>query len=165
MKASHKGENDIVRRLIGAGARLDARNADGANALWLACVGAHPDTMDALIEAGVEIDNQNDNGATALMYAASTGKGDRRAPASGGRRHHARDAGRFQRPRHGGDGRVPRIAAPGRAPAGRRRRGGSSRLDHDDFGSNRSEVMNVINSNSFARDAREKVLTLFLIPL
>lgn len=74
MKASHKGENDIVRKLIGAGAKLNARNADGSNALWLACVGAHHDTMDALIDAGVEIDNQNDNGATALMYAASTGK-------------------------------------------------------------------------------------------
>ena len=74
MKASHKGENEIVRILIDAGALLDARNADGNNALWLACVGAHPDTMDALIEAGVDIDNQNDNGATALMYAASTGK-------------------------------------------------------------------------------------------
>jgi thiosulfate/3-mercaptopyruvate sulfurtransferase len=74
MKASHKGENDIVRMLIGAGALLDARNADGNNALWLACVGAHSDAMDALIEAGVDIDNQNDNGATALMYAASTGK-------------------------------------------------------------------------------------------
>ncbi len=74
MKASHKGESEIMRILIGAGALLDARNADGNNALWLACVGAHPDTMDALIEAGVDIDNQNDNGATALMYAASTGK-------------------------------------------------------------------------------------------
>ncbi|MGO9674169.1 MAG: ankyrin repeat domain-containing protein [Methylocella sp.] len=74
MKASHKGEKDIVRNLLGAGARLDARNADGNNALWLACVGAHPDAMEALIEAGVDIDNQNDNGATPLMYAASTGK-------------------------------------------------------------------------------------------
>jgi thiosulfate/3-mercaptopyruvate sulfurtransferase len=74
MKASHKGQSDIVRMLIGAGALLDARNADGNNALWLACVGAHPNAMDALIEAGVEIDNQNDNGATPLMYAASTGK-------------------------------------------------------------------------------------------
>ena len=39
-----------------------------------------------------------------------------------------------------------------------------SRPDHDDFGSNRSKVMNVIDSNSLARDAGEKVLTLFLIP-
>ncbi len=37
-------------------------------------------------------------------------------------------------------------------------------LDHDDFGSNRSKVMNVIDSNSLARDAGEKVLTHFLIP-
>jgi len=39
------------------------------------------------------------------------------------------------------------------------------RLDHDDFGSNRSKAMNVIDSNSLERDAGEKVLTPFLIPL
>ena len=39
------------------------------------------------------------------------------------------------------------------------------RLDHDDFGSNRSKIMNVIDSNSLERDAGEKVLALFLIPL
>ncbi len=38
-------------------------------------------------------------------------------------------------------------------------------LDHDDFGSNRSKVINVIDSNSLEWDAGEKVLTLFLIPL
>ncbi len=74
MQASHMGQSDIVRALLGAGARLDARNADGNNALWLACLAAAPDAMDALIGAGVDIDNQNDNGATALMYASSTGK-------------------------------------------------------------------------------------------
>jgi hypothetical protein len=38
-------------------------------------------------------------------------------------------------------------------------------LDHDDFGSNRSKIMNVIDSNSLERDAGGKVRTLFLIPL
>jgi hypothetical protein len=38
-------------------------------------------------------------------------------------------------------------------------------LDHDDFGSNRSKIMNVIDSKSLERDAGEKVRTLFLIPL
>lgn len=74
MKASHQGETGIVHRLVAAGARLGARNADGNNALWLACVGAHADVIDALVAAGVDVDNQNDNAATALMYGASTGK-------------------------------------------------------------------------------------------
>jgi hypothetical protein len=38
-------------------------------------------------------------------------------------------------------------------------------LDRDDFGSNRSKVINVIDSNRLERDAGEKVLTLFLVPL
>jgi rhodanese-related sulfurtransferase len=74
MKASHKGEGDIVRMLIAAGAQLNARNADGNNALWLACVGSHLDIIDMLIEAGIDINNRNDNGATPLMYGASSGK-------------------------------------------------------------------------------------------
>jgi thiosulfate/3-mercaptopyruvate sulfurtransferase len=76
MKASHKGEGSVGRMLIEAGAQLDARNADGNNALWLACVGGHLDIIDMLIDAGIDIDNRNDNGATPLMYAASSGKAD-----------------------------------------------------------------------------------------
>jgi thiosulfate/3-mercaptopyruvate sulfurtransferase len=76
MKASHMGDAAVVRQLIAADARLDARNGDGGNALWLACVGNHPDIIDILVDAGVDIDNRNDNGATCLMYAASSGKPD-----------------------------------------------------------------------------------------
>lgn len=74
MKASHLGQPKIVRALIAAGAKLEMRNADGNNALWLACVGNHLDMADLLIKSGININNCNDNGATALMYAASTGK-------------------------------------------------------------------------------------------
>lgn len=74
MQASYLGDCAMVRQLIAAGARLDARNADGGNAIWLACVGNHPDVIDMLAAAGVDVDNQNDNGATSLMYAASSGK-------------------------------------------------------------------------------------------
>jgi rhodanese-related sulfurtransferase len=74
MKAAHSGDHGIVRLLITAGATVNARNADGNNALWLACVGGHLDIIDILVDAGIDIDNRNDNGATALMYAASSGK-------------------------------------------------------------------------------------------
>ncbi len=73
MKAAHLGDVAILRMLIAAGAPLDVKNGDGANALWLACVGRHLDAIDMLIDAGIDIDNRNDNGATALMYAASAG--------------------------------------------------------------------------------------------
>jgi len=76
MKASHTGEGAVVRTLVAAGTQLNARNADGNNALWLACVGHHLHVIDMLIESGIDIDNRNDNGATPLMYAASSGKAD-----------------------------------------------------------------------------------------
>jgi len=74
MRASKAGDTAIVIELIQAGASLDTQNSDGNHALWLACVGANPDTLDVLIRAGSALDHQNDNGATCLMYAASTGK-------------------------------------------------------------------------------------------
>lgn len=74
MKASHQGRCDIIRMIIAVGADINRRNADGNNALWLACVGNHLDAADLLIEAGIDVDNCNDNGATPLMYAASAGK-------------------------------------------------------------------------------------------
>jgi thiosulfate/3-mercaptopyruvate sulfurtransferase len=74
MKASQTGNTGIVMQLIHSGADLDARNSDGNNALWLACVGASPEVIGMLIGAGVDINNRNDNHATCLMYAASTGK-------------------------------------------------------------------------------------------
>jgi thiosulfate/3-mercaptopyruvate sulfurtransferase len=74
MKASRAGDAAKVAALLQRGARLDIRNADGNNVLWLACVGANLEVIDALIKAGIDIDNQNDNGATCLMYAASAGK-------------------------------------------------------------------------------------------
>jgi rhodanese-related sulfurtransferase len=74
MQAAHHGEPDIVARLVRAGAPLNARNADGNNALWLACVGGNIDVVNTLIDAGIDLDNRNDNGASALMYASSAGK-------------------------------------------------------------------------------------------
>lgn len=74
MKACAEGLSETVAALIGAGADLGIRNADGNTALWIACVGDHLHIIDALVDAGIAIDSANDNGATALMYAASAGK-------------------------------------------------------------------------------------------
>jgi rhodanese-related sulfurtransferase len=74
MRASKLGQTAIVAQLIQAGAHIGAKNIDGNNALWLACVGESLEAIDLLAHAGIAIDHQNDNGATCLMYAASTGK-------------------------------------------------------------------------------------------
>jgi thiosulfate/3-mercaptopyruvate sulfurtransferase len=76
MKAAHLGNTAVMRELLAASASIAATNADGNNALWLACVGHHLDVIDVLVEAGIDIDHRNDNGATALMYASSSGKAD-----------------------------------------------------------------------------------------
>jgi rhodanese-related sulfurtransferase len=74
MKASHLGDTAVIEELLQAGAQLEARNADGNTALWLACVSQSLEVIDLLARAGISLDNQNDNGATCLMYAASSGK-------------------------------------------------------------------------------------------
>ena len=74
IKAAYLGNDRMVRALLAAGARVDARNTDGNNALWLACVGNHLDIIDLLVAADIHIDNRNESGATALMYAASSGR-------------------------------------------------------------------------------------------
>ncbi len=74
MKACHLGEISIVKELVVSGETLNAKNSDGNNALWLACVGNSVDAMTLLIDAGFVIDILTDNGATTLMYAASSGR-------------------------------------------------------------------------------------------
>ncbi|WP_240342618.1 ankyrin repeat domain-containing protein [Methylococcus sp. EFPC2] len=74
VQACRLGERAIVEALLAAGARLDAVNGDGNNALWLACFKEDLAIIDKLVENGVALDHQNDGGSTALMYAASAGK-------------------------------------------------------------------------------------------
>jgi hemoglobin len=74
MHAARLGEAEIVNELLTLGAALNLRNADGNNALWLACYSDNLTVIKALVSAGIDLDNRNDNGATCLMYAASAGK-------------------------------------------------------------------------------------------
>lgn len=74
MQAAHLGPAALVTELLAAGAKVDAQNADGSQALWLACVGDDPEIVAALVAAGADLDHKNLNGSTALMYAASAGK-------------------------------------------------------------------------------------------
>jgi thiosulfate/3-mercaptopyruvate sulfurtransferase len=74
MHAAHRGCAAVARALIAAGARVDAQNLDGNQALWLACVGDDPEMVGLILAAGADVDHVNEAGATALMYAASAGK-------------------------------------------------------------------------------------------
>jgi rhodanese-related sulfurtransferase len=74
MRAALSGREDLVEELLRSGADVRCRNADGNNALWLACVSKSAAVVRRLVVAGIDVDNQNDSGATALMYAASSGK-------------------------------------------------------------------------------------------
>lgn len=74
MRAAVLGPPALVAELLRAGARVDARNGDGNEALWLACVGDDPEIVGLLVAAGADLDHANVNGSTALMYAASAGK-------------------------------------------------------------------------------------------
>ncbi len=76
MQAAWRGASDIVQALLSHGVALKAVNADGNNALWLACVHGDPKEVARLVGAGVPIDHANDAGATCLMYAASAGKAE-----------------------------------------------------------------------------------------
>ena len=76
MRAAKLGRLDIVDELLALGVDLNALNADGCNALWLACYNGSHELIERLIAAGVNIDQQNGNGASALMYVASNSKPD-----------------------------------------------------------------------------------------
>jgi rhodanese-related sulfurtransferase len=74
MFAAHLGPATLVAELLKGGARVDATNLDGNQALWLACVSDDPQIVASVIEAGADLEHKNVNGSTALMYAASAGK-------------------------------------------------------------------------------------------
>jgi rhodanese-related sulfurtransferase len=74
MRAALAARGEFVSELLELGVDVHARNADGNNALWLACVGSDAGAVERLLDAGIDVDNRNDAGATALMYAASTGR-------------------------------------------------------------------------------------------
>lgn len=76
MRAAKLGRLDIVEELLALGVDLNALNADGCNALWLACYNGSHEIIERLIAAGINIDQQNGNGANCLMYVSSNSKPD-----------------------------------------------------------------------------------------
>lgn len=76
MRAAKLGRLDIVEELLSVGVDFSVLNADGCNALWLACYSGNHAVIERLIAAGIAIDHQNGNGASCLMYVSSNSKPD-----------------------------------------------------------------------------------------
>jgi ankyrin repeat protein len=76
MRAAKEGRLDVVKELLALGVDIAVANADGCNALWLACYNGSHEIIERLIAAGIDIDLQNGNGASALMYVSSNSKPD-----------------------------------------------------------------------------------------
>ncbi|HYS63003.1 MAG TPA: ankyrin repeat domain-containing protein [Paraburkholderia sp.] len=76
MQAAWHGEDAVVEALLAFGARPDAIDDDGNNALWFGCLHGGPATILRLIEAGTPVDHVNDDDITCLMQAAASGRLD-----------------------------------------------------------------------------------------
>jgi ankyrin repeat protein len=74
MLAVRLGTPAFVKELLAAGADIQAVNADGNQALWLACVGENIENIQLLIDAGIDLQHINVNASTPLMFAASSGR-------------------------------------------------------------------------------------------
>ena len=74
MQASKVGDEAEVRRLLDAGAQVDAVDAwTSTTALMSACREGHEATALALIAAGARLDAVNKYGESALMFACGNG--------------------------------------------------------------------------------------------
>jgi ankyrin repeat protein len=76
MGAASVGDVEIIRALLAAGARVNARNTEGWTALLFAAQGGHTEAVKALLAAKAEPDTSVvmlGGGRTPLMLALSTG--------------------------------------------------------------------------------------------
>ncbi|XP_052816488.1 ankyrin repeat and SAM domain-containing protein 4B-like isoform X2 [Mya arenaria] len=71
--ASHRGHENLVRKLIESGADVNASTPLGRTALHVAASQGHGHIVDLLLEHGADIDAEDDRGQTALTIAASFG--------------------------------------------------------------------------------------------
>lgn len=67
MRASVRGDTDVVLALIQGGARINLADPDGYTALMWAV--GHPETIQALIKAGAQVNQHDSNGPSPLMAA------------------------------------------------------------------------------------------------
>lgn len=74
MKAALNGHLEVVKRLVAAGAAIDAEDSGGYTAMMLAASNNHAEVVDYLLAQGAHVDHQESTqGVTALIWAAKLG--------------------------------------------------------------------------------------------
>ena len=71
--AAMRGDSDAVSTLLGQGADVNARQADGATAIHWAVYRGNKELADLLIRAGADVTAANRNGSTSLWLAGTNG--------------------------------------------------------------------------------------------
>lgn len=74
--AAYMGHEAIVKRLLGAGAQVDARADNGATALMLAARGGYLAIVEQLLDAGADVCLRSDRGLTALGWALANDRAE-----------------------------------------------------------------------------------------
>ena len=74
--ASEHGCIPIIKKLISAGAKVNASAKTGESPLISACAGGRKKAAKILLKHGAEIDHTTHKGVTALLYAIDAGKSD-----------------------------------------------------------------------------------------
>jgi ankyrin repeat protein len=67
--AASEGHTEVVKILAEGKAEIDAKDADGTNAVMAAAAKGHLDVVSELLKAGAKVNEQNSDGHTALMFA------------------------------------------------------------------------------------------------
>jgi ankyrin repeat protein len=75
--ATMNSVDDVVRMLLDQGAKVNARNHDGATALMLASGMAGDPKMDVLLSNGADPRAKDKSGKTALSYAKESRREDK----------------------------------------------------------------------------------------
>jgi hypothetical protein len=76
LKAAKDGKTHEVMDLMVAGARVNARDEDGATPLILATISRDKDMLALLLMGGADVDARDSRGSTALHIAAANGRKD-----------------------------------------------------------------------------------------
>ena len=76
MDAAWDGDLDLTREALQQGAKVNARDEDGATALHVACRYEKPEVVRELLAHGAAVDVKDARGVTPLACARSTGNPD-----------------------------------------------------------------------------------------
>lgn len=71
IEAAERGDTEAVKKLLGEGASVRARDAGGRTALVAAAYGNHPEAAEALIEAGANVNAKDDTKQSAYLISTS----------------------------------------------------------------------------------------------